>query len=339
MFDVALIGAGVLGGALAAEAKRLGLSTVVIGTRGISPSFVAGAAFRLNTWTRHGQHPSLEAAITALDGSRFPVASTLPRAAARALSASKVARVPALATRLTTTTRRVRVWSGNSAIDARAAVLALGWGPAKQLPSGAREFSDALLCLSRGALEGRVLGVVGGGPGALSFLEACVGLSPAPGLGLHSRQRVVWLSGPPGPERPPAIEAMFRARYTPLLQRVARRPAVVTRLERKVVRVVRQRARFTLEDDRHERHEVDELIWCTGYEAPLELIRRGATRLRPFRRGGVRLALQRVGARGPEPIFQLGPALDQLGYASWDLGPFAEWFEKGRRLLAELAGD
>lgn len=334
MYDIAIVGAGVLGSALACEAKELGLDVVVVAPSGPSPSFETGAWFRLNTWVGKGQHPRLEAAIRKLDGARFPLASTLPRAAAEALRAARVPRVKAEVRRVSWSGARVQL-SGTE-VHAKAALLSLGWGAPKTLPKGALDFHAALTRLAKGQLTGRVTALVGAGPSALSFLEACVGLGPARGVGLGADQFVTWFRGDTAPRQPPGVTKMYEARYGPLHRDVAK-SSVVVAWPRRIERARRSAGRWRLVDDRGDEHVADELAWCAGYEAPLGLIERGAAGVRPFVRDGVKLGLQRVGSRGPEPIFQLGPALDQLGFASWDLGPFAEWYEKGRRLLRLLA--
>ncbi|MFZ5446853.1 MAG: hypothetical protein ACOZQL_43100 [Myxococcota bacterium] len=341
MFDVAIVGSGVLGAALAAEAHRLGLETVSIAAARRSPSFVAGEFFRLNTWSRRDdeQHPLYAAAIRTADRSRFPVAATLARAAEALVSTLPVARRQARVSAVRAAGAGVRLVTSRGLIDARAAVLCPGWGPLEAPPSVRRhafDFSSGLLRLAGRGLPGRSIAVVGAGPSALSFLEACVGLCPRPGVGLRRGQHVTWFAEKVTPPRLPRVRRMFEARYGPLLARV---PTVdfVTRVARRV-EVARRTARgWSLRDARGEVHRADALVWCGGFEAPLELLSRGAVRLAPFAVGGHPVALQRVSRRGPEPIFQVGPALDQLGLASWDVGPYAEWFEKGRRLLETLA--
>lgn len=335
MHDVAIVGAGVLGSVLACEAKALGLSVVVVAPTGSSPSFEAGAFFRLNTWIGHGQHPRLEAGIRRRDRSRFPVATTLPAAAAELLKQARVPRISSKVSSLRCTPEGVELRAGTKQVVAKAALLAPGWGRPTAMPRGAWDFSSGLLAFAQGRMKGRVVGLVGAGPSALSFLEACLGLSPRRGLALK-RQFLLWFQGTKWPAQSPQVQEMFGVRYGPVL-RAALSSEVVTAVPRRIEKAARRGGRWRLVDGEGEVHLVDELVWCGGYEAPLELISRGAKTVRPFTREGVKLAMQRVGARGPEPVFQVGPALDQLGYASWDMGPYAEWFEKGRRVLTELA--
>lgn len=338
MYDVAIVGAGVLGAALACEAKALGLKAVVVAPKGQSPSFLAGRWFRLNTWTGADQHPRLEAAIRRADRSRFPVASTLPLAAEALLKRAKVPRVDTEVLklrRLTGPEAGVELLGALRDVRARAAVLCLGWGPARGLPRGALAFSTALRRFVLGEMKGRVIGVVGAGPSALSFLEACVGLAPGKVAPLRDGQFVTWLQGTRTPKSPPGVKKMFDTRYGPLFRALKKDPRV-TVVPRRVERTYLGGGRWRLRDDAGDDHFVDELVWCAGFEPPLQLLTRGARGTRPLRRDGVKLALQRVGAGGPEPVFQVGPALDQLGFASWDTGPYAEWFEKGRRVLTML---
>ncbi len=344
-FDVAIVGSGVLGSALSAEARAQGLHVVCIGPDSPSESLVAGRWFRLNTWTKPDQHPLLSRHLRR--GERFLPADTLVRAATQVLHDSGAERVPARVSEIKAAPRGVELRAGRSLIRANAAVLALGWGALKveltkpeplrrALKRGehAFDFSTALLRLATRALQHPTLAVVGGGPSALSFLEACVGLSPQPRLGLTKSQRVLWFDGKTPPEAPPGVKRMFEVRYAPLFARL-KRTTQVQRISARVCAAHRRAGRWALVDDAGKTHEADGVVWCGGLSAPLELL--GATH-RPLVHDGVKLALQRFTRGRAVPVFQVGPALDQLGLADWDTGPYAEWFEKGRRLLRLLGG-
>jgi hypothetical protein len=114
---------------------------------------------------------------------------------------------------------------------------------------------------------------------------------------------------------------MFAARYGEVLRRHA--PTSTAR----VTRLARRRGAFVLTVSTGQVFEAKTLVWCGGYEVRRELL--GPSAKVVLDDDGARLGLQRRG----QPVFQVGPALDQLGLADWDLGPYAEWYEKGRRLL------
>jgi hypothetical protein len=319
--DLVIVGTGVLGRALGVEAQRLGLDALCVGPSGVSPSFVAGRHFRLNTWTRPpDQHPGLSRELRKLDRALFPQASSLEDASRRVFAAARVPHVAGLARSVTRAERvlRVHVDSGRTLL-ARRVLLCPGWGPLKNTLQGssaavlgralrdgsALDFSAALRSLS--SLPHPVA-LVGAGPSALSFLEALTG-------------PVVWVSGGPvrAPEQP-RLARMFGARYREVLRTVW--PSSTAR----VVRLTKRRGTFELGLSDGEVRQAKTLVWCGGFEAPLKLL--GAAH-RVLDRDGARLGLKRRSAQ----VFQVGPALDQLGLADWDLGPYAEWYEKGKRLL------
>lgn len=323
-WDVIIVGAGVLGAALSLEARKLGLSVLSIGPDQPSPSFVAGAHFRLNTWSKPAdQHGPFHRGIVARDGRRFAVASALSEAAYEALQSSDVPRVYAVVMDVKSTREGVQVRAGRKTYVGRTVLLCLGWGRLKvELPSEravrlvrsrALDFHEALNTkLPRGTLA-----LVGAGPSALSFLEA---------HRARSADRLLWFRDGTPPDPKTKIGRMYVARYGALLRQLERDPRITIVPERvSDVRWVKRR--WCIEG-----RAADTLVWCGGFEAPLELLsKRG--RVEPMVLDGAKVALRRRG----EPVFQLGPALDQLGLADWDVGPFAEWFEKGRRLLREAA--
>lgn len=342
-FDIAIVGSGVLGSALSAEAQAQGLKVVCIGPDSPSQSLVAGRWFRLNTWTRRDQHPLLSRLLRR--GERFLPAEALSLAAVEVLRDSGVPRVFSRVRAIEAGPSGVFLKAGRTVIQAKAAVLALGWGAPKielAAPASLRralsraehafDFPAALGQLAKRSLRQPTLAVVGGGPSALSFLEACVGLAPRPGLGLLKSQRVMWFDGNTPLRSPPGVKKMFEARYAPLHQRL-RSTDQVQRFSRRITAVQRRAGRWTLIDHEGFAHHADAIVWCTGLSAPLELL--GPTH-RPLVHDGAKLALQRLTNGRPVPVFQVGPALDQLGLADWDTGPYAEWFEKGRRLLRRL---
>ncbi|MDP2274065.1 MAG: FAD-dependent oxidoreductase [Archangium sp.] len=344
-YDVAIVGSGVLGSALSAEARSQGLDVVCIGPDSPSESLVAGRFFRLNTWARPDQHPLLSRVLRR--GERFLPAEALSHAAAQVLRDSGVVRVFSRVREIQTASTGVQLKAGRSIIRARAAVLALGWGAPKvelarpeplrrALKRGehAFDFSTALQRLATRSLRQATLAVVGGGPSALSFLEACVGLSPHSGLELTKSQRVIWFDGKTPIAAPPGVKKMFEVRYAPLFARL-KRTDQVQRCSERISAVHRRAGRWTLIEASGKAHDADGVVWCAGLHAPLELL--GAMH-RPLVHDGAKLALQRVTRGRTVPVFQVGPALDQLGLADWDTGPYAEWFEKGRRLLRLLGG-
>jgi hypothetical protein len=293
-WDVIIVGAGVLGAALSLEARKLGLSVLSIGPDQPSPSFVAGAHFRLNTWSKPAdQHGPFHRGIVARDGRRFAVASALSEAAYEALQSSDVPRVYAVVTDVKSTREGVQVRAGRKTYVGRTVLLCLGWGRLKvELPSERA------------------------GPSALSFLEAQLS---------RSSEQLLWFRSGTPPDPKTKIGRMYGARYGALLRKLERDPRITIVPERvSDVRWVKRR--WCIEG-----RAADTLVWCGGFEAPLELLsKRG--RVEPMVLEGAKVALRRRG----EPVFQLGPALDQVGLADWDVGPFAEWFEKGRRLLRAL---
>lgn len=329
-FDVAVVGTGVLGTALSHHAQGLGLSVLSIGPEHGSPSFVAGRHFRLNTWLGDLQHGPYEGFLRRQTRARFPRADLLDLAASELRARLEVTRAPSLATRIVlTASGELKVSTrGDGRFRARAALLAPGWGRGKG-PRGVLDFSTALTRLAEGRLEARRLLVVGGGPSALSFLEACAGRGPLRAMRLRADQHVTWMTGTLHTPRLPRLSAMFTARYGRLLEVLADAPWLARRAA-KVVTTRRRAAGWEAVDDQGARHRVDEVVWCGGFEAPLALLGPDTSVLRE---DGVALGLQRVGA----PLFQVGAALDQLGLASWDTGPFAEWYEKGCRVLRRLS--
>jgi Pyridine nucleotide-disulphide oxidoreductase len=345
-FDVIIIGSGVIGSALAVEARRRGLEVACVGPDEPSPSFLAGDHFRLNTWSLKArasrvpsvdgdQHASLSAHIRRRDPSTFPVARTLSDAAFTALKNSNVTRHVGLARDVVATADTVRIKVGRTTLHARAAVLCLGWGPLKVQLDRARavatihkrafDFTNGLLALARGELDGQCIAVVGAGPSALSFLEAAV----------DAPVQVLWFrtGAPPNPHT--GVGRMFAQRYRPLFSKLSRSRSVET-IAARVHDVSWKAGTWSLASSDGETRGVDTLVWCGGFEPPLELINTRARSLEPLVLDGVRVALQRHQRNGPVPVFQIGPALDQLGLVDWDTGPFSEWFEKGKRLLTWL---
>jgi len=322
-YDVLIVGAGVLGAALSLEARRLGLTVLCVGPDQPSPSFSAGDHFRLNTWSRPDQHGPFHRAIVARDRRRFAVASALSEAAYEALKSSDVARVAAKVTDVRSTHEAVQVRAGRKTYAGRAVLLCLGWGRLKvDLPSATaqrlvrRRALDFHAALNTKRLRGTVA-VVGAGPSALSFLEVCVE---------RSIDQLLWFRSGSPPDPKTKIGRMYEARYGALIRRVVKDP-LITIIPARVSDVRWTKGRWILDG-----RAADELVWCGGFEAPLDLIsKRGS--LEPLVLDGARVALRRRG----EPVFQLGPALDQLGLADWDVGPFAEWFNKGQRLLQNLS--
>jgi hypothetical protein len=234
--------------------------------------------------------------------------------------------------------RGVTVTTGRTRLSARAAVLCPGWGAlkvelererAKALISRqALDFSKAM----KADLGGQRVGLVGAGPSALSFLEGVLHLGPTK---RPEPKSLLWfrVGAPPTPET--GVGKMFSERYGPLFRKVARSSHVEV-VPARVTDATRAKGVWTLTTSDEEQHQVDALVWCGGFHAPLELISAHARTLQPLEVDGVKLALQRHQRGGPVPVFQVGPALDQLGLADWDTGPFSEWFEKGRRLLSWL---
>jgi len=345
-FDVIIVGSGVIGSALAVEARRRGLQVACVGPDQPSPSFVAGEHFRLNTWSLKArasrvpsvdgdQHATLSAQVRRRDPSTFPLARTLSDAAYTTLKSSTVTRHLGLATDVAATSDTVRVKVGRTTLQARAAVLCLGWGPLKVQLDRARavasihkralDFTNGLLALARGELDGKTIAVVGAGPSALSFLEAA----------LDRSVRVLWFRTGAPLDPHTGVGRMFARRYRPLFSRLSRARSVET-IAARVHDASWKAGTWSLASTDGEPRAVDALVWCGGFEAPLELINARARSLEPLVLDGVRVALQRHQRHGPVPVFQVGPALDQLGLTDWDTGPFSEWFEKGKRLLTWL---
>ncbi len=344
-YDVVIVGSGVLGSALSAEAGAQGLHAMCIGPDSPSESLVAGRYFRLNTWTRPNQHPLLSRVLRR--GERFLPADALSHAAEQVLRDSHIDRCFVPVDVIETSRRGVELRADGEVIHAKAAVLALGWGAPKvelAAPDALRralkrgehafDFSTALQRLAARSLQQPTLAVVGGGPSALSFLEACVGLSPHPGLELTKSQRVLWFDGKTPIAAPPGVKKMFEVRYAPLFERL-KQTDQVQRFSERISAVHRRADRWTLVDASGGSHRAEGLVWCGGLSAPLKLL---GSKHQPLVHEGARLALQRVSQGQAVPVFQVGPALDQLGLADWDMGPYAEWFEKGRRLLRLLGG-
>ncbi len=348
--DLVIIGAGLLGSALSAEALRQGLTTCCVGPDEPSRSLAAGSLFRLNTWSKPGrsssvptvetdQHPTLSRELKARDPSRFPVASALGDVSRELLHRCGVERAPGLVRRVDATATGVRVHVGRRVLRARAALICLGWGPlrvelerpaaTKLVRAHALDFTHALHALVDDTLRTPTIAVVGAGPSALSFLEACVGVGPSPHVQLDAHQHVLWLSGTHAPPDPrTGVGRMFQARYAPLFRQLEK-DARVTRVPHRVTDARRSKGRWSLTTSDGVQQQVDDLVWCGGFLPPLGLL--GPKHV-PLVQRGVHLALQRT----HRPVFQVGPALDQLGLADWDTGPFCEWFEKGKRLLTTL---
>jgi len=365
VWDVLIVGSGVLGSALAFAAVARGLKTVVVSRELGSESFRYGEAFTLNTWSRPPQeetppgsaceqHPGLIISPRALSRAEFIDASVLRDLALCTLWASGASLVRAEAGRVSSSSPLVMRVTGSHRLRAHAVIACPGFTqPVVRIahqPSAARvrraleQGSKRVLgfqqlakrCVSdplAAARLGRHVIVVGSGPSALSALELIWRASDS--------VRVTWLTGPEGPTVPfdagrtsaAGVSEMFDRRYAAMRARALHRArdGWLTMHTGAVdrVRLTAQQVELAIGNATF---RGDCLIWCGGMTGDFTTVDPHA----PLVVDGVSLGIQREEAGRRWPVFGVGPALDSLGLGDWPTGPYSEWVRKGLTLIARL---
>lgn len=362
-WDLAVVGGGVIGSAVAFAAVARGLRTVVVTRSWVSESFRFGEAFALNTWNRapradafppgaaSEQHPGLVVSPWQVTHREFPDGGLLRDLALCTLWASGAQVVQGEVTTVESGTPLVIKRMGGPALWAAAVIACPGFGQNTvnlgHRPSAAvvrkglaqhsrvlgfHEVAGRFVRGTLGSLGDKVL-LVGSGPSGVSVLEMLWRVAPPP--------QVTWLTGPGGPSDPQQLGKstvtgvceMFERRYAAVRARAERRKktGALVMHAGTVDRVVSSAKQVNVEVG-SARFVGDSLIWAGGMRGDFSLV--GETQ--PKIISGAKVALQRVEEGQLWPVFGVGPSLDQLGYGEWPTGPLSEWVRKALMLVEQL---